>query len=88
MYLIDTNVFLEALLEQEKTLIVKSFLQSVEVERMFMTDLTLHSIGIILFKLGKSELFLSFLENGKKVAITLNESSHLPAINKIYSFFL
>ena len=43
MYLIDTNVFLEALLEQEKTLIVKSFLQSIEVEQMFMTDLTLHS---------------------------------------------
>jgi len=63
MYLIDTNIFLEALLEQEKTDVVRSFLSSTNVEYMFITDLTLHSIGIILFKLKKDDLFLSFLDN-------------------------
>ncbi|MGA1839048.1 MAG: type II toxin-antitoxin system VapC family toxin [bacterium] len=57
MYLIDTNIFLEALLEQEKTNIVRSFFQSIDLRDMLITDLSLHSIGIILFRLNKFELF-------------------------------
>lgn len=53
MYLVDTNIFLEALLEQEKMPIVRSFFQSTDLEEMFITDLSLHSIGIILFRLRK-----------------------------------
>jgi len=63
MYLIDTNIFLEGLLEQEKAESVRYFFQAVDVEKTFMTDLTLHSIGIILFRLKKYELFTSFVED-------------------------
>ena len=63
MYLVDTNIFLEALLEQQKAKEVRSFFQKVDLGEIFITDLSLHSIGIILFGLGKFELFNSFLDD-------------------------
>ena len=45
MYLVDTNIFLEALLEQEKVENVRSFFQKVGLEDIYITDLALHSIG-------------------------------------------
>ena len=63
MYLADTNIFLEALLHQDRTDEVGLFLQSIDLDSIFITDLSLHSIGIILFRLGNSELFISFLED-------------------------
>jgi hypothetical protein len=63
MYLVDTNIFLEALLEQQKAKEVRCFFQNVALGEIFITDLSLHSIGIILFGLGKLELFISFLED-------------------------
>ena len=63
MYHIDTNTFPEGFLEQEKAESVRYFFQAVDMEKIFMTDLALHSIGIILFRLGKYELFTSFVED-------------------------
>lgn len=63
MYLADTNIFLEALLNQDRAAEVQSFLQSIDLGIIFMTDLSLHSIGITLFRLQKFVLFSSFLEN-------------------------
>jgi predicted nucleic acid-binding protein len=63
VYLVDTNVFLEGLLEQEKVETVRSFFQKTRLEEIFISDLSLHSIGIILFKLQKHKLFDSFLED-------------------------
>ena len=63
MYLVDTNIFLEALLEQDKTNEVKQFFQNIDLSTTFMTDLSLHSIGIILFRLKNFALFISFLED-------------------------
>ncbi|MBI1922732.1 type II toxin-antitoxin system VapC family toxin [Candidatus Poribacteria bacterium] len=63
MYLADTNIFLEALLEQERTPVVRSFFQSTPLGKIFITDLSLHSIGIILFRLKKFKLFTSFLND-------------------------
>lgn len=63
MYLVDTNIFLEALLEQEKVENVRSFFQKVDLEDIYITDLALHSIGILLFKFKKYSLFVSFLND-------------------------
>jgi len=63
VYLVDTNVFLEGLLEQEKVETVSTFFQKTDLGEMFISDLSLHSIGIILFKLQKHKLFDSFLED-------------------------
>ena len=63
MYLVDTNIFLEGLLEQEKAASVRSFFRTIDLADMFITDLSLHSIGIILFRLEKHEIFISFLND-------------------------
>ncbi len=63
MYLADTNIFLEALLGQDKKDEVQSFLQNIDLSTIFITDLSLHSIGIILYRLKNFALFSSFLED-------------------------
>ena len=63
MYLADTNIFLEALLRRRRTTEVRSFLQSIDLSTIFITDFSLHSIGIVLFSRRKFTLFTSFLED-------------------------
>ncbi|MDD2714839.1 MAG: PIN domain-containing protein [Candidatus Wallbacteria bacterium] len=63
MYLLDTNVFIEGLLGQEKAEEVRSLFLKVRLDELFITDLSIHSIGIILFRLKKIELFHTFLSD-------------------------
>ena len=63
MYLADTNIFLEALLGQDKKNDVQLFLQNIDLSTIYITDLSLHSIGIILYRLKNFTLFSSFLED-------------------------
>ena len=62
MYLLDTNIFLEILLKQEKSSQCKKFLIDNE-ERIFISDFSLHSIGVILFHYSKPKIFKSFIED-------------------------
>lgn len=63
VYLVDTNIFLEALLRQERTAEVQSFLQSVDLNTIFITDFSVYSIGIALFRLKNFTLFTRFVED-------------------------
>ena len=63
MYLVDSNVFLETLLNQNRAAEVKMFMESVDLSDIFMTDFALYSIGIILFQQRKFAQFYSFLES-------------------------
>lgn len=63
MYLVDTNIIIEGLLEQEKAKDVQKFFRSISMDKIFMTDLSLHSIGIILFRLRKFDLFRMFIND-------------------------
>ncbi|TAL68256.1 MAG: PIN domain-containing protein [Bacteroidetes bacterium] len=63
MYLIDTNIWLERLLEQEKSVDVAKFLTVVPVKEMIISDFSFHSIGIIMTKLKKESAFLLFIED-------------------------
>ena len=51
------------MLGQNRTNEVRLFLQSIDLNTIFITDLSLHSIGIILFRLKNFPLFDSFLED-------------------------
>ena len=62
MYLVDTNIFLEALLEQDRDAEVNSFLESINLSTIYITDMSLYSIGILLFRLKKLALFAPFLD--------------------------
>lgn len=63
MYLIDTNVWLELLLEQERANEVGQFLQWVDSYQLSMTEFSLYSIGIITTRLKKEAVFESFISD-------------------------
>jgi hypothetical protein len=49
MYLIDTNIFLEILLDQTKKAACKTFLDK-HSGQLALSDFSLHSIGVIAFR--------------------------------------
>ena len=63
MYLVDTNVWLERLLDQTKSEEVEQFLDRTPSEHLFITDFTLHSIAIVLSKLNRIEALLKFVRD-------------------------
>ena len=63
MYLIDTNVWVELLLEQQRAKEVKRFFQEIEASQLAITEFSLYSIGIILDRLGKSETYTDFISD-------------------------
>lgn len=60
MYLVDTNIWLERLLDQGRSEDVGAFLAKTSSDRLFCTDFCYHSIGVILCRLHYSGLFLMF----------------------------
>ena len=74
MYLIDTNIFLEILLSQKQKDICKEFLVS-NIEHIYISDFSLHSIGVILFRNNKETVFNKFVEDiiQKIKILTLSE---------------
>ena len=58
-YLVDTNIFLEILLDQAGCKKCEAFLQG-EKGAAWISDFTLHSIGVLLFRQKRPELFDRF----------------------------
>jgi hypothetical protein len=63
VYLVDTNVWLERLLDQTKANEVGHFLDRVSSERLFITDFAFHSIGVVMVKLERKEGLSSFVQD-------------------------
>ena len=63
MYLVDTNIWLELLLEQEKAAEVRHFFQKTEAPLLAITEFSLYSIGVILTRLKKDNVFEDFLSD-------------------------
>jgi predicted nucleic acid-binding protein len=62
-YLVDSNVWLELLLEQERAEEVRQFLSLVQLQEIAITEFTLYSIGIIACRLNKDDLFAAFISD-------------------------
>jgi len=75
MYLVDTNVWLERLLDQERAEDVRRFLDATVSEHLFIIDFALHSIGVMLIKLTQREGLWRFVRdaflNGAVVLVHL-----------------
>lgn len=74
--LVDTNIFLEVLLEQTRSDEAKELLAKNDTHDFFISDFSLHSIGLVLLKRSKAETFRDFLSDmmsgaGTKVALRL-----------------
>jgi len=63
MYLVDTNVWLERLLDQDRSEEVGQFLSRTAADQLLMSDFTLHSIGVILNRLGQRSVLPRFVED-------------------------
>ncbi|MBC2748357.1 MAG: PIN domain-containing protein [ANME-2 cluster archaeon] len=61
-FLVDTNVFLEILLSQDKKEHCKIKLNN-NIGILNITDFSFHSIGVILFKYAKEDIFQKFIED-------------------------
>jgi len=51
--LLDTNIFLEVILDQERAKEARALLSKVEGHEFFISDYSLHSIGLLLFRRGQ-----------------------------------
>ncbi|MGC9349663.1 MAG: type II toxin-antitoxin system VapC family toxin [Anaerolineae bacterium] len=63
MYLVDTNVWLERLLDQERSEEVGRFLGQIPSDQLMMTDFALHSVGVVLDRLGQRDILLAFVDD-------------------------
>jgi predicted nucleic acid-binding protein len=63
MYLLDTNIFLELILDQEKADDVEKFLRSVQKEKLYISEFSLYSVGIILFRQKLYDIFIRFVDD-------------------------
>lgn len=61
--LLDTNVFLEIILSQEKAEEAKKLLGKSAQHGFFITDYSLHSIGLLLFRKKQHEAFHAFVDD-------------------------
>jgi len=60
-YLVDTNIWLELLLEQERGDQAREFLKRVDSALLGLTEFSLYSIGVILTRLKEDKLYDKFL---------------------------
>jgi predicted nucleic acid-binding protein len=63
MYLIDTNVWLHRLLDHDHSEEVAAFLGAVPPSELQLTDFTLHSLGVILSRLNRPQVYLDFVRD-------------------------
>jgi predicted nucleic acid-binding protein len=61
--LLDTNIWLERLLGQAQSATVGQLLDAVPPEQLMMSDFTLHSLGVILNRLGQRAVLLPFVQD-------------------------
>jgi predicted nucleic acid-binding protein len=86
-YLVDTNIWLERLLDQGKSDIASKFLDSSPIDSLFVSDFSIHSIGVILSRLKKYNVLKKFLNdlfvNGQIELLSLYSVDLLDVIENI-----
>ena len=63
MYLVDTNIWLERLLDQVRANEVGQFLDRISPDKIFITDFSFHSIGIVMSRLNQKEALVRFIQD-------------------------
>jgi predicted nucleic acid-binding protein len=82
--LLDTNVFLEILLDQEQAASAKALLARASAHEFFLTDYPLHSVGLLLFRRKLHKVFSDFVDDvlrGAGVRIATLPPGELSAIS-------
>jgi uncharacterized protein len=63
MYLLDTNIWLERLLEQEQSDVVRQILENVASDQLCISDFALHSIALALTRRNRQDAFIRFVQD-------------------------
>lgn len=74
-YLVDTNIWLEVFLNQEKSEEAAAFLKDTDSSYIFISDFSLHSILLILTKFKKfneSKIFLEDLMSSQIIVLSVH----------------
>jgi uncharacterized protein len=91
-YFVDTNIWLELLLNQEKSEVVSEFLTIVPPGQLFVSDFAIHSIGVILSRLKKLDALSLFLNdlfiNGQIEQISLDPLDLIDVTHNIKKYNL
>ena len=86
-FLFDTNIFLEVLLGQEKNESCKKLLVDFK-GTIFLSEFSVHSIGVILFRQKKLSYFDSFIaditNNGTIISLPLKRYPQISTIAQKY----
>jgi predicted nucleic acid-binding protein len=67
-FLIDTNIFLEVVLAQSKATDAQELLSKTEEHEFFISDYSLHSIGLLFFRRRQHDVFRQFLTDMISIA--------------------
>lgn len=91
-YLVDTNVWLERLLDQEKSVVASKLFDLIPTDSLFVSDFSIHSIGVIISRLKKYDIFEKFVNdlfiNGQIELLSLDSSDLLDVIGNIQKYKL
>lgn len=85
-FLIDTSIWLELLLEQDRADDSADLLQRVPMGRVRLTEFTFYSIGLKLTRQGRPGHFRAFVERNfverslRRVRLTGDEMLHVPDV--------
>ena len=61
MFIIDTNIFLEYILRRSRVQEVKDFFSRADLSKVYVSDFSLHSLGVIYLRERKLLEFLTFV---------------------------
>jgi hypothetical protein len=92
VYLVDTNVWLERLLEQTSSHEVGQFLERTPAQDIFLTDFGFHSLAVVLTRLNRTGALLEFVRDAfidgavQLVRLEPQDTSRLVEVISRFSF--
>ncbi|MCX6258323.1 MAG: PIN domain-containing protein [Bacteroidia bacterium] len=76
MYLVDTNIWIERLLNQRRSEEIAEFLAQTYTRELFISDISLHSLVFLMLRFDKKNELITLLNdlfnNGKITVVSLN----------------
>ena len=91
-FLLDTNIWLERMLDQEHSPDVAELLALIPSDQLHLTDFSLHSIGVILYRLKQPQTYLQFIQDvlidGNVRLLTLPPEAMMELTNAAQQFAL
>lgn len=69
--LLDSNIFLELILDQERSSEVRALFEKPSDFDFFVTDYSVHSIGLLLFRRNQHEILAEFANDLMSMAVEI-----------------